>query len=241
MDITLQPTRVARTLLALAFSFTLAHIAGRVAEITLGRTYGLFLFDADGKLTVSRFCFAVMLLLCAGLLLTIAKAGKDHHLYHSPYWSGLALIFLGLAIAEATAITERLDAPIWEALGMSRASFYVWVCGFVVALLGAYLRFLLGLPRGTQLLFVAGAAMFAAGALGIDYVIAILGNPLGVQSVGGIPLATLEGLLEMAGLEELLEMVGTAIFADALLRYISSAYGWIRVQIPEHGARHEAS
>ncbi len=104
MDIELEPKQVARFLLVLAAGLTLAHIAGQVTEIHMGRTFGLLLFDFDREPSIPRFYSAVMLLVCSGLLLTIAVAKKGDNAHSFPYWSGLALIFLCLAITKDTSI-----------------------------------------------------------------------------------------------------------------------------------------
>ena len=225
MDIELKPRKVARFLLVLAVGFTLAHIAEQLAEIHLGRTFGLFLFDLDQEQSIPRLYSAVMLLLCSGLLLTIAVAKKGDNIHSFVYWLGLALIFLFLAIAENTAIHESLAAPIRSALKMSKIQFYAWAYGILLVIFPVvYLKFLLSLPRRTMLLLAVGSFAFVAGAFGLDLVVAYLGNSFGHQTVAYIGLATLEGVLEMAGI---------VVFVYALLLYMSSELKWIRVRIAE--------
>jgi hypothetical protein len=225
MDIELKPKKAARFLLVLVVGFTLAHIAGQLAEIHLGRTFGLFLFDLDREQSIPRFYSAVTLLLCSGLLLTIAVAKKRDDTRSFLYWLGLALIFLYLAIAENTAIQESLAAPIRSAINMSKIQFYAWVYGILLVIFPAvYLRFLLSLPRRTIRLFAIGGSAFVAGAFGLDLVAAYLGNPCGHHTATYIGLATVEEALEMAGI---------IVFVYALLSYMGSELKWIRVRIAE--------
>ncbi len=225
MDIELKPKKVARFLLVLVVGFTLAHIAGQLAEIHLGRTFGLFLFDPDREQSIPRFYSAVMLLLCSGLLLTIAVAKKEDNTRNFLCWLGLALIFLFLAITKNAAIHENLAAPIRSAFNMSKIQFYAWAYGIVVVIFPVvYLKFLLSLPRRTMLLLAIGGSAFVAGAFGLDLVVAYLGNSIGHHTVAYIGLATLEEVLEMAGI---------IVFVYALLSYMSSELKWIRVRIAE--------
>lgn len=225
MDIELKPKKAARFLLVLAIGFTLAHIAGQLAEVHLGRTFGLFLFDLDREQSIPRFYSAVTLLLCSGLLLIIAVAKKRDDTRSFLYWLGLALIFLYFAIAENTAIHETVAAPIRSAINISKIQFYAWVYGISLIIFPAvYLRFLLSLPRRTMLLFAIGGSVFVAGAFGLDLVAAYLGNSSGHHTVAYIGFATAEEVLEMAGI---------IVFVYALLLYMSAELKWIRVRIAE--------
>ncbi len=223
MDIELKARKMARILLVLAVGFALAHIAGQLAEIRLGRTPGLLLFDFDAEQSIPRFYSAVTLLLCSGLLLTIAVSKKGDNTHSLRYWLGLALIFLWLAITKATAIHETLAAPIRSALNMSKIQFYAWAYGIALVIFPLiYLRFLLCLPRRTMLLMAAGGSVFVAGAFGLDFVVAYLGKSFDHQTVAYIGLATLEEVLEMGGI---------IIFVYALLLFMSLELKWIRVRV----------
>ncbi len=225
MDILLKPMKVARFLLVLAVGFTLAHIAGQLAEILLGRTFGLFIFGLDREQSIPRFYSAVMLLLCSGLLLTIAVAKKGDNTRSFLYWLGLALIFLFLSITQNTAIHEILAGPIRSVLHMSKIQFYAWAYGIVVVLFPVvYLKFFLSLPRRTMFLIFIGGSAFVMGAFGLDLVAAYLGHLLGLDTLVYIGLATLEEVLQMGGI---------IVFVYTLLLYMSSELKWIRVRIAE--------
>ena len=225
MEIELHPRKVAQLLLVFFVGFTLAHIAGQLAEIHPSRNFGLFLFDLSGKQSIPRFFSTVMLLLCSGLLLTIAVAKKRDNTPGFLYWLGLAFIFLLLSITKNTAIHENLAVSIRSVLNMSKIQFYAWAYGMVsVIFLVVYLRFLLGLPRRTMFLFAIGGAVFIGGAFGLDLVVAYLGKSFDHQTLAYIGLSTLEEVLEMAGI---------IVFVYALLSYMSSELKWIRVRIAE--------
>jgi len=51
----LKPWKVARFLFIIVVCFTLAHIAGQLAEIYLGRTFGLFLSELDREQSIPKF------------------------------------------------------------------------------------------------------------------------------------------------------------------------------------------
>ena len=147
MDIELKPSKVARFLLVLAVCFTLAQIVGQLFEIQLGRTFLLFLFNLDREQSVLRYYSTVTLLLCSGLLLTIAVSKKGDNTHCFLYWLGLSLIFLCLAITKNTAIHENLATPIRLVLNMSKIQFYTWAYGIVAIIFPLlYLKFLLSLP-----------------------------------------------------------------------------------------------
>jgi hypothetical protein len=223
MDIELKPKKVAQFLLALAFCFILAHLAGQLAEINLGSTFGLSVFNPEEERSIPRFYSSVLLLLCSVLLLIIAMRNKEESPRNFLYWLGLAPFFLFLAITENTALHESLATPIRSALNVSKIQFYAWIYGILVIILPAlYLKFFLGLPRKTMILFIIGGSTFIAGAFALDLVVAYLGKSSGHHTAAYIGLATLEAVFEM---------VGIIIFVYALLCYMHAELKWIRVRI----------
>jgi hypothetical protein len=161
MEIELKPRKVARFLTGLAIGFALTHIAGQLAEIYLERTISLSIIDLDGIPSLPRFYSAVILLLCSGLLLTIAVAKKGENNHSFLYWLGLALIFLCLAITKDTLIHENLATPIRSVFNMSKIQFYAWAYSIVAVIFPmVYLKFLLSLPRRMLLLLAIGGSTF---------------------------------------------------------------------------------
>lgn len=225
MDIEVKPGKVARFLLVLAVGFTLAHIAGQLAEVRPGGTFGLFLFDPSRAQSIPRFYSAITLLLCSGLFSTIAVAKKGDGTRSFLYWLGLALIFLFLAITKITAVHESLSAPLRSIFNISKIQFYVYTYGIVLLVLPVfYLKFLLNLPRRIMLLLFIGGSTFIMGAFGLDLVVAYLGKSIDHHTMTYIGLTSLE---------ELTEMSGVILLVYALLSYMSSELKWIRVKIVE--------
>jgi hypothetical protein len=225
MDIELKPRKVVQLLLVPAVGFTLAHLAVQLVDNYFRPSYELLLIDQDLGQSIPRFYSAVVLLLCSGLLLTIAKAKKKDNTHNYLYWLGLALIFIFLAITKDTALHESLAKPLRSALNISKIQFYAWAYGIVIVIFPVlYLKFLLGLPRRTLLLLAIGGSAFVVGAFGLDLIVAYLGKSINHHAVAYIGLATLE---------EVLEMGGVIVFVYALLSYMSSEIKWIRVRIAE--------
>lgn len=84
----------------------------------------------------------------------------------------------------------------------------------------SYLRSVLALPRVTMLLFITAGAMFVGGAVGIEVFSACEADLRGSETILYSVLYTLE---------ELCEMCGVALFCYALMRYIESEYGGLRI------------
>jgi len=222
MDIQLRPGKVAQFLLILSVGFILAGIAGQLVETRQGRT---FISDSNQELDILRFYSAVTLLLCSGLLFTIAMAQKAAKNSGFLYWVVLALIFIFLAITKETGLHESLAVSLRAALNMSKIQFYAWAYGIVVIVFPAlYLKFFLSLPRRTMLLLILGGTVFLMGAFGLDLIIAYLGRSIYHHTVAYIGLSALEDALEMGGVIALVY---------ALLSYIGSELKWIGVRISE--------
>jgi hypothetical protein len=193
-------------------------IFGRTVEELLGyegtsRVVRLFHVGLEGNITT---WFSSILLLSSAALLAVIALGKRR--LGQPYvghWLGLALIFLYLSIDEAARVHELTIDPLREAFNPSGVLYYAWVIVAIpLVLLFAllYLRFLLALPRTTQLLFVAAGAMYVFAALGMDM-------------IGGLVLTSdLESSAIIADalviLEEFSENAAVALFISALLLYM---------------------
>jgi hypothetical protein len=219
MDIKLQPRKVVKFLIVLSVAFTLAHIAEQLAESTLGRTFGLYLFDLEQEQSLPRFFSAVMLLLCSVLIFTIAASEKREPRRRYLHWIGLALIFLLLAITKVTVIHEKLGLLIRAALKITETQFDAWAYSILVILLMVlYLGFLLSLPRRIIALLVVGGIIFVLGAFGLD----LIGASFDTQTISYKILAILE---------EILEMAGTIIFVYTFLVYLSTERHGVRLVI----------
>jgi hypothetical protein len=225
MDIVLSPRKVTRFLAGVILFLTLAHLAGLISTFFLGHNhvFGLVpLFDLNSERNLPTLYAGLGLLFCAVLLGLIAWVNRANFGYLP--WAGLSLIFVFLFYDELISIHEGLIEPLQAAWNTSGFLRYAWVIPyglFVVVLALVYSRFLLRLPGDTRRYFLLAGLLFVTGALGVEV--------LGGQQ------ATLQGkdlgfeILVM--IEEILEMVGVLVFIHALLAYIETHLGGIRLLI----------
>ena len=146
-----------------------------------------------------------------------AIAGLEHKARrpHARSWSGLAVIFLLLAIDETVQFHELVSDVLEETFNLSGFFYFAWVVPaavFVLVLAGVYLRFLLRLPVRTRYLMLAAGDLFLSGALGVEAVTARYVEANGFANLTYAALSTVE---------EFLEMVGASLFLYALIAYLN--------------------
>jgi TRAP-type C4-dicarboxylate transport system permease small subunit len=221
----MEPKKVARFLTILFLVIFIAHIASKVSEAVFNRTFGLFFFDMASELSLPTYISAIALFACSVVLAVIALMTKSEQKRESWYWSGLAVIFLYLSIDEIIKLHEKMSRPVREALNTSGFLELAWVIPygiFVVVFVLVYLRFLRSLPRQTRNQFIVAGIAYVTGAIGFEL---LSGNQLalhGERSIGYIALVTVE---------ESLELGGTLVFLYALVSYISTTLGGVRISI----------
>jgi hypothetical protein len=162
---------------------------------------------------------ASALLGCAGLLGIIAGVRRREANPFAARWVLLSLVFVYLSLDEASAIHELSVRPLRVALGASGLLYYPWIlvgAGAVILLGIAYVRFLWALPAPTRKLFIASAAIFLLGALGIEALGGMHAEQFGRDNFQYAVLTTVE---------EGFEMLGIAVFTIALLEYIRDYVG----------------
>jgi hypothetical protein len=228
MDISLKPKKVTLFLSLIVGFLTLANIIVQVLWLHFGHDhiYGLFpLFNVRGEGNLPSTYSSLSLLFCSALLAIITSAKKKDGDPYTPYWFGLAVIFLFLSIDEAAAVHELLIRPIRSALNTSGLLFFAWVIPYGILLflfVILYLRFLAGLPARMRWLFITAGLVFVSGAIGFE----IFGAPLAEAGLrGSLSYAVL------ISIEELLEMVGIVIFIYALTSYIDSEFKEVLIKI----------
>jgi hypothetical protein len=204
------------------------HVIVNSLRFTLGneKLFGLvymFSLGADGNIPTFYSSFA---LLCAGgLLLFIGYLVHKLQRTHWIYWLGLGGVFCFLAVDEMLELHERLIEPVRNVTGASGLLYYAWVIPYAVALLALgllYLRFLLGLPRRTAVLFVASGAVFVTGAVGFEMLGGLFFQTFGSNTPGYVALQTLE---------EGMEMIGVVMFIYALVDYMERELGGLQISI----------
>lgn len=180
-------------------------------------------FDLDAEANVPTWYQSALLLCCALLLLLIVGALRERPLRSR--WLLLALIFLGMSMEEVCGFHNHLSTLLDIPMQGTGFMHFGWVVPgtLVVAVIGAiYVPFVLALPPRIAVLVVVAGCTYVAGALGMEVLEGPIADRIGED---GLPF------LLMADLEEFLEMTGAATFVYALLRYIQSAVGDVRLRV----------
>ncbi len=214
----IQPSKVTRILGFIVTLLVSASIAGHIIKFTTGNNYihgFVVIFDVNREYNIPAGFSAVILLIAAFLLSTIAVFKKRKGAPYALHWIILAVIFMYLSIDEAVCIHERFNPSARDMFGTGWLPYYAWVIpgsAFVLFFALSYFRFLLHLPMKSRRLFSIAAILYIGGALGIEiagyHYVALYGpNNLTYNMIGTV--------------EETLEMVGIILFIYALLDYIS--------------------
>jgi len=173
------------------------------------------------------------MLLCSVLLATITLAKRQRRDPQTLRWGILSLIFLYLALDDLLTLHERISSTLLQpglrALGYEPGGFlsYAWVILYAPLLLVfvlAYFRFWLNLPARIRFLFLVAGALFVGGGILVEMFNAWYDS---VYGRGTMLTAT------MTHFEEFFEMIGPSVFVYALLSYLGSTAGEVRLRIGE--------
>lgn len=200
--------------LALYSTFGLGH----------GSVYGavpLFMLNAEAN--IPTFFSALNLMLCGLLLLLVAAFTSRARRRFAGSWFLLGVGALFVGVDEAAQIHELLDAnPEWT-LGTLRKEDSPFVVVYALLALGiaiSVLRLFLHLPMRYKLLFSSAAALFVAGALGLEL-------------IGARELTTTGATLYyevVNGVEEVMEMAAVVMLNASLLGYIRAMHGPLTIR-----------
>ena len=167
------------------------------------------MFDLNEEANAPAWYASALWLLAAGLAVETGR-GSGRRLW----WWSLAALFAFFSLDEAAQVHE-LAGILIEQKGSARQGvfFYEWVI-YGLALAGvltlAYGRFVLSLPRLVKLLLMAAAAVFLAGAVGLEMLTGAV-----MSGIVGFPVGL--GWKREVAAEELLEMSGVILLIQALL------------------------
>lgn len=233
--ITISPPGVLRVLLAIIGVLLLGHALVTLAEFGFGRdhVFGLRrLLDFNGEANAPAWYSSLLLLLGSVLLGVVARERRANGERLHRHWTGLALVFLFLALDEAAAVHEQLIDPVRDALGTGGAFLHAWIIPYAIALvllLIVYVPFLRALAARTLRLMLLSGAVYLAGAVGMEMV---GGYAWDRHPVRGVPIVAIMAL------EETLEMVGLALFVHAVLDHLAREHPVLRLRIgdPTPGA-----
>jgi len=172
--------------------------------------------DVNRELSIPTF-FSTLLLTTSSVLLWLGKQVGKGTGRHQRRWAILAVIFLLLALDEATSFHEFLNLTTHaEYLPTNKFLRWTWVIpgmAFALIVFMLYIPFLLALSRRTAGLMILAGTIYVGGAVGIEMIGAALMVDEGTTSLH-YGLAT--------HVEELLEMTGQILFIYSLLDYLST-------------------
>ena len=173
-------------------------------------------FNVDHERNIPTLYSFLALLFSALLLGVIADAKKLDSDPYKHHWKILSFIFLWLSLDEIGQLHEKLKNPMRSLLNATGFLYFTWVVpiGFLVVIfLFCYRKFLLHLPVATKKMFVAAAALYIGGALGMELPGAYLASTTGTENLSYVIVVTIE---------ESLEMLGIVVFIHALMSYVKT-------------------
>ena len=176
-------------------------------------------FNVDHERNIPTLYSFLALLFSALLLGVIAHAKNLDSDPYKNHWKILSFIFLWLSLDEVGQLHEKLMIPMRSLLNATGFLYFTWVVpiGFLVVIfLFCYRKFLLHLPVATKKMFVAAAALYIGGAIGVEMLGGYVASTTGQENVSYVIVTTLE---------ESLEMLGIVVFIHALISYIKTYLG----------------
>ncbi len=220
MGLLISPKRAALALAGVTTFLTLVSFVGYLFEASLGEFVKLISVGSDTSLPA--WYSSLALLLCCMLLAVIAVARRRTGGRFALRWAGLSLIFLYLSADEMLRLHERASdkvvQPAFRYLGVQAEGLlnYPWIALYaplVLVFAFAYFGFWIALPAKTRFLFLAAAALFVGGGIGVEAFNALYDDLYGHEDLVAEA---------MTHLEELFEMMGVVVFVYALLSYAAA-------------------
>lgn len=193
------------------------------------RVLGLIrIIDVGEEQSLPTYFSTMNLMLAALLLLVIWSLGPRESGPSHRYWLALGVLFILLSIDEAVSLHETLGNILMHHVLRTRSMFdyHSWVpfgAAFVLVVGGLFVNFLRQLPRRLALRFIVAGALFVGGALGVEFVGAVMMHA-GIATPHDF-LYKLRRLVEEGG-----EMYGIALFNCALFGEIVARRLSLRVE-----------
>ena len=204
--------------LGLAAAHVITHKAANAQPNQLSGGL-VWLFDMNGEANVPALFSSGLWLLAAVLALAVGSSVRGYGNDRTAAWTGMAFLFVFLALDEAVQVHERVGAVIDGRASLSGFFHYGWVfagIGFLLTMGLVFLPLLLRLRPMFALLLVLSGAIFVSGALGIE----MLGAAVESGSMTSFPLRL--NWTRAIVLEEALEMTGVVLLIYTLLRMLSA-------------------
>lgn len=228
-------------MLAVIATLLTLSVARQLAKYVFGHdeVFGLVrltFVTAEGNLPT--FYSAVALLACAVLLWGCGQVARAEGGREARQWSALSLIFLYLAVDEASRIHELTGQAMKRVIAFDGFLYYPWVLlGSTAVLIAAvsFFSFVRSLPVPTRRLVVIAGAVFVGGAIGVEMPGARHASAHGAQNLTNALISTVE---------EACEMLGIALFMYAmyaLMRHLESCGAVFVVRFGGDGLREHAA
>ena len=235
LQLMVMPTRIAKVLFGIALLLTGLSLLGlyiRLYTDYIGAhryiRYAVDKINLETEQSIPTF-YTVVLMVVSSVLLWLAYRLNLPTRSLRSRWLVLALVFVGLALDEATSIHELLNdytPRIYQPTSIYLAWTWVLPYGlFSAVLFVVYIPFLRALPRRTAGLLMLAGGIYIGGAIGVE----MIGSALFI--VKG-PLSLQYGL--SVQVEEFLEMAGLIVFIYALTGYLLRQPLTIKVSQPTY-------
>lgn len=231
LRITLSPVTVLTSLLAVTGLLLLGGFAVNYDRYVLGGAHLKFLYgmlNVDFERNVPSVFSALSLLCSAILLLWLCRIEKTEGRHWYVHYLSLAMLFLLLSCDELVGFHERVGDALarhWNTESLLALGSVVMALVILPPLVVYVWRWLFVLPRDIALVMILSAAIFLAGAVGLELVSMGYAKAQGTKANLGYQMLAL--------LEEALEMIGVALFNYALLSLVLRQ----RQQVVLRGAR----
>lgn len=173
-------------------------------------------FNLDKENNMPTFYATALLLISSLLLFIISRIKMLKNDLYRKHWSFLSVLFLLLALDEASSLHERLVYPLRRMFNLSGIFYFSWVIVGIIAILiltVTYIKFIIDLPRKAKVQFIIAAVLFVGGALGVELIAGAYASSYTKDNL------TFDII---SAFEEILEMSGIAVFINALLQYLST-------------------
>ena len=222
----LSPRRIALVLLAIVAGLLAGGLFTQYMKFFQGHDvqFGfLRLLALDGEGNLPSWYSSVQLLFTSAALGIIGLYRRQETNPYGWHWLTLSVLFLCLAIDEASSIHEMAAPPIerWletaghldSVLSIVGTPWLLAAIPFTIIVFLVFVLFLWNLPRAIMTLFIIGGGLYVAGAVGVEDLAGhYLGNP------GASETFTYQIIVTT---EEALEMVGVVVFLYALIAYMA--------------------
>ncbi len=157
-------SRIVSVLVLVVISLLATHLLLQLIHYKLHEVPWLLrqLFDVDEEDSIpTRYSSSA--LICASVLVFLISLRKraDHDKWAS-YWFSIGIALLVLSLDEIAGLHETLNTAI-------EMSWTIPALGLLIVIGGMYVRFMWHLPAQTLLLFLAAAAIFLTGAVGVEF------------------------------------------------------------------------